>query len=156
MSSQFRIHGLRPQECMVSATKTFRCIVVAPHGTLVDAAVRSVVFPAHDGLRGVKAAHSPMFCRLGLGIMEMETTDEATGLVEKERVLIDGGFAMICANQLKVVSYDVVHPRKSDPEVIDILQRRLRQDLSKKNLDADARRTTSQKQNLLERLLQAP
>ncbi len=138
---------------MATEAKTFQCIVVAPHGKLVDVPARSVVFPAHDGKRGVMAAHSPMFCSLGMGILEVETTHEATGLVEKERVLVDGGFAVICANQLKVVSYDVIHPRKSDPEAIDALQRRLRKDLKRDNLDPDTRRMTQQKLGLIERLL---
>jgi F-type H+-transporting ATPase subunit epsilon len=138
---------------MVAESKIFRCVVVAPHGKLVDVAARSVVFPAHDGQRGVMADHSPMFCKLGLGIMEVETTDEATGLVEKQRVLVDGGFAVICANQLKVVSYDVIHPRKSDPDMIESLQRRLRKDLDHDTLDPDSRRVTQQKLGLIERLL---
>lgn len=138
---------------MVAGSKTFQCIVVAPHGKLVDVQARSVVFPAHDGQRGVMAEHSPMFCKLGLGILEMETTDEATGLVQKEQVLLDGGFAVICENQLKVVSYDVIHPRKSDPEIIDDVQRRLRKDLDRGSLDTDTRRNTSHKLALLERLL---
>ncbi|MFC1764107.1 F0F1 ATP synthase subunit epsilon [Planctomycetota bacterium] len=138
---------------MATSTKTFQCVVVAPHGKLVDAPARSVVFPAHDGQRGVMADHSPMFCKLGVGIMEMETTDEATGLIDRERVLVDGGFAVICENQLKVVSYDVIHPLKSDPEAIDALQRRLRKDLDSGSLDSDIRRSTSHKLNLLEHLL---
>jgi F0F1-type ATP synthase epsilon subunit len=128
-------------------------MVVAPHGKLVDVAARSVVFPAHDGQRGVLADHSPMFCKLGLGIMEIETTDEATGLVEIECVLIDGGFAVICENQFKVVSYDVIHPRKSDPEAVDALQRHLHKDLERSTLDPDTRRVTLQKCKLIERLL---
>lgn len=138
---------------MTTATKTFQCVVVAPHGKLVDVPARSVMFPAHDGQRGVMADHSPMFCKLGLGIMEIETTDEATGLIEVERVLVDGGFVVICSNLLKVVSYDVIHPRKSDPESIDALQRRLCRDLERDTLDPDGRRLTQQKVKLIERLL---
>ena len=138
---------------MATATKTFQCVVVAPHGKLVDVPTHSVVFPAHDGQRGVLAAHSPMFCKLGLGIMEIETTDEATGLLETERVLIDGGFAVICENQLKVVSYDVIHPRKSDPDIVETLQRRLRKDLDRETLDPASRRNATQKLALLDRLL---
>jgi F0F1-type ATP synthase epsilon subunit len=140
---------------MAAETKTFQCIVVAPHGKLVDAAVRSAVFPSHDGKRGVMADHAPMFCELGLGVMEIETTDEATGLIDKERVLIDGGFAVICENQLKVVSYDVIHPRKSDPEAIEALQKRLTRDLERDTLDPATRRSTRQKLDLLKSLLAA-
>ena len=51
---------------------TFQCVVVAPPGKIIDCKATSIVFPAHDGMVGVLYDHMPMFCELGLGMMEIE------------------------------------------------------------------------------------
>jgi len=50
----------------------------APPGKVIDCKATSIVFPAHDGMVGILCDHMPMFCELGLGMMEVEYTSEET------------------------------------------------------------------------------
>jgi len=87
--------------------KTFQCTVVAPPGKIIDCQAASVVFPAHDGMVGVLADHMPMFCELGLGMMEIDyvSQDEKPSL-QKASILIDQGFSLIGQNHVTIVSND--------------------------------------------------
>jgi F0F1-type ATP synthase epsilon subunit len=106
---------------------TFDCIVIGPSGKLLDCKTASVIFPAHDGQVGVWYNHTPMFCKLGLGIVRVAR--ETSGInqpdfgeisrAEDVLLLVDGGFVMVCSNLLKVVSYDVVFPAVLKPEGIE-------------------------------------
>lgn len=103
--------------------RTFQCVLIAPSGKLLDCRTPSAVFPAHDGQVGVMADHMPMFCKLGLGIMEVKRPSTDAQAAGSSFFLIDGGFAMVVENLLKVVSYQVVSPADLKPEALDHLRR---------------------------------
>jgi F0F1-type ATP synthase epsilon subunit len=114
---------------MADDDRTFQCVLIAPSGKLLDCRTPSAVVPAHDGQVGVMADHMPMFCKLGLGIMEVKTPTTDTQAAGSSYFLIDGGFAMVVENLLKVVSYQVVSPAGLKPEALDHLRATLNKDL---------------------------
>jgi F0F1-type ATP synthase epsilon subunit len=107
---------------IVAEHGTFQCIVIAPLGRLIDFETTSVTFPAHDGQVGVMHNHMPMFCKLGLGIMEVKqgAPDQETS-AESIFLLIDGGFAMVGLNLVRLVVYDAVSPKDTKVEKIEHL-----------------------------------
>ena len=133
----------------MSEDRTFQCVVIAPTGKLLDCRTASAVFPAHDGQVGVLRDHMPMFCKLGLGIMEVRPLASPSQSPEPTVFLIDGGFAMVCANLLKVVSYDVVCPRDTKPEALDHLRTALNKRLQAASLDPAERLYVTRKLSLL-------
>jgi F0F1-type ATP synthase epsilon subunit len=94
---------------MENSSVTFQCVVIAPSGKLLDCASDSVIIPAHDGQRGILRNHMPMFCALGLGIMEIKNVSSELNALQKPLFLmVNGGFALFASNLLKVVAYDAV------------------------------------------------
>jgi len=139
---------------MAVEDRTFQCVVIAPTGKRLDCRTTSVVFPAHDGQVGVWTDHMPMFCMLGLGIMEVKAAAPAAQAPESTFMLIDGGFAMVCSNLLKVVSYDVVSLRDTKPEAIDQMRTSLSKKLQAGALDPSDRLHVSRKLSMLNRLVE--
>ena len=137
----------------MAAEKTFNCVVIAPTGKLLDCKTTSVAFPAHDGQVGVWYNHIPMFCKLGLGIMEVKRlgTDRQ---IEDVFILVDGGFSMVCANLLKVVSYDVVFPGDLKPEGLERITAHLKKDTSDEALDPAQRQHQARKLALISHLVE--
>ena len=102
---------------MIPHHGTFQCVVIAPSGKMLECKVSSVVFPAHDGYVGIWHNHMPMFCKLGLGIMEANCTPLEEGdLPRTEFLLIDGGFALVNSNLLRIIAYDAVYLRDVKPD----------------------------------------
>lgn len=95
---------------------TFKCIVICPSGKVLDCQASSAIFPSHDGQVGILANHMPMFCTLGLGIMEVRHDGRSTSMI------VDRGFAVVCQNLLKVVSYDVIIPSEMTRQAINQLR----------------------------------
>jgi predicted nucleotidyltransferase component of viral defense system len=51
----------------------------------------------------------PMFCELGLGIMEIRgTASEDKPVPTDTFLLVDGGFALISSNVVTIIAYDVL------------------------------------------------
>jgi F0F1-type ATP synthase epsilon subunit len=138
----------------MTAEKTFNCVVIAPDGKLLDCKTTSVVFPAHDGQVGVWYNHEPMFCTLGLGIMQVRHLGSDIEQPQDMFLLVDGGFAVVCRNLLKVVSYDVIFPRDTKPEAIEQMIFSLKRKLSA--APDQQRRHLSTKLTLLQRFRQSP
>ena len=113
----------------------------------------SVIFPAHDGQVGVWYNHMPMFCKLGLGIMEVKRIGDNQQM-DDVFILVDGGFSMVCSNLLKVVSYDVIFPRDLNPEAIDRITTSLKKELSSGALDQQQRQHQAKKLALLTHVLE--
>jgi ATP synthase F1 epsilon subunit len=135
----------------LAAERVFNCVVIAPAGKLVDCKTTCVIFTAHDGQVGVLYNHMPMFCELGLGIMEVRRpTDDQQ--VEKMSILVDGGFAMVCSNLLKVLSYDVVFPRELKPDDLEQIMADLKKELSSDTLEGRQRQHQARKLALLTQL----
>lgn len=77
-----------------------QCSVVTPTEQLLNAEVRSVVLPAHDGLMGVQPGHAAMLVQLGEGDLKAETSDG------QQTLKIRGGFAQIRENTVTVLTED--------------------------------------------------
>ena len=52
---------------------SFQCVVVTPEQQVVDAEVKQVIVPAHDGLLGILTNRSPVLVKLGLGALTIDT-----------------------------------------------------------------------------------
>jgi F0F1-type ATP synthase epsilon subunit len=141
---------------VVSADKTFRCVVIAPAGRLLDCQAASVIFPAHDGQVGILYNHMPMFCRLGLGIMEVKSdqADQSRPVFDgdKIRVLIDGGFALVSSNLLTIIASDAVCSRGLEKEKVQQVLEKSRKKLAGGALTGEQRRYEMKKNTLLESL----
>ena len=137
----------------MAAQKAFNCVVIAPMGKLLDCKTTSVAFPAHDGQVGVWYNHTPIFCKLGLGIMEVKRVGDDLRN-EDIFILIDGGFSMVCSNLLKVVSYDVIFPQDLKPEGLERITAGLEKELSSDSLDPQQRQHQARKLAFVSRLVE--
>ena len=116
---------------MAEGSRTFRCVVIAPAGRTLDCRATSVVFPAHDGQVGVLYNHMPMFCELGLGIMEVKSPrGEKISRDEEIRLLVDGGFALISSNLLTIIASDAICGRDIEREKIEQMLEKSRRRLT--------------------------
>lgn len=75
------------------------CSVITPEEKVLEATATSVIIPAHDGQIGILKDRAPLLCKLGIGVMKMETTDQ--GLKE---IYVDGGFAQVLNNNVTVLT----------------------------------------------------
>lgn len=133
----------------MSEDRTFQCIVIAPTGKLLDCRSPSVVFPAHDGQVGVMHDHMPFFCTLGLGIMEVKPLPAGAQAPRSTFMLVDGGFAGVCENLLKVVSYDVIAPAEIKPDAIEHIRTAITKKLRTPTLPLSERLRMTRKLSLL-------
>jgi ATP synthase F1 epsilon subunit len=136
---------------------TFQCIVLAPSGKIIDCETTSIVFPAHDGMVGVLYDHMPMFCELGLGMMEVEYVSEEAGKPQhnKAMVIIDKGFALIGQNLATIVSNDAVSSIDVKKEKIEHMIERIEKRISAAADPPDQLEHETQKVALLKTLLAA-
>lgn len=118
----------------------------------MDCQTTSVEFPAYDGQVGLWYDHMPMFCNLGLGIMKVKHIGNDQQM-DDVFVLVDGGFSMVCSNQLQVVSYDVIFPRDLTPDDVEQITTSLKKDISSDALDPQQRQHQARKLALLTQLL---
>jgi ATP synthase F1 epsilon subunit len=134
---------------------TFQCVVVAPPGKIIDCKATSIVFPAHDGMVGVLYDHMPMFCELGLGMMEIEYMSENAGKPQhnKSLVVIDKGFALIGQNLATIVSNDAVSSIDLKKEKIEHMIERIEKKISTAAYPPDQQEHETKKVALLKNLL---
>lgn len=116
---------------MADAGRIFQCVVIAPTGRLLDCRASSVVFSAHDGKVGILYNHMPMFCELGLGIMDVSCPGTGkTAQEEKIRLVVDGGFALISSNLLTIIASDAICGRDTEREKIEQMLEKSRRRLA--------------------------
>jgi F-type H+-transporting ATPase subunit epsilon len=141
---------------MPSETTKFQCVVITPQGTLANCSASSALLPAHDGYVGILAHHMPMFCKLGLGLMQITSDNSIAGAQPDTTLLIDGGFAMVSSNVLTVIASQAVSPAHTKNEKIqqDIVT--LRKTAADNLTPPDRRLHDKQKAALLEKLLISP
>jgi ATP synthase F1 epsilon subunit len=134
---------------------TFQCVVVAPPGKIIDCKATSVVFPAHDGMVGVLYDHMPMFCELGLGMMEIEYVSEEAGNPQHNKaiVVIDNGFALIGQNLATIVSNDAFSSTDIKKERIERVIERIEKRITAAADPPDQLEHETQKVALLKKLL---
>ena len=82
----------------MAKTDTFQCSVITPERPVLECEAKFVAFPAHDGEVGVLMNRAPLVCRLGVGVLRVETP------TEKHLMLIDGGFAQVAGDRLSILT----------------------------------------------------
>jgi len=132
----------------------FQCIVVAPPGKVIDCRAASVVFPAHDGMVGVLCDHMPMFCELGLGMMEVEYLSEKADRPVKAFLVIDRGFALIGENLITLIANDAVSSVDIKKEKIERMIERIEKKLSSAAYTPEQQQHETKKIDLLKQLLE--
>ena len=80
------------------ADKTFECTVLTPERAVLKTSATFVAIPAHDGEIGIMYSRAPLLCRLGVGIVRMDTTEGP------QRLFIDAGFAQMLDNRLSILT----------------------------------------------------
>ena len=90
------------------AESTFTCTVITPESTVLNSQATSAVIPANDGEIGVLYNRAPMLCRLGVGVMRLETP------AGPRKLFIDAGFAQVLDNKLTVLTDAALSPEKID------------------------------------------
>lgn len=139
----------------LSGDKIFRCVVTARAGKLLDCKTASVVFPAHDGQTGILYNHMPLFCRLGLGIMEVKGLPSDTDIRAADSfLLIDGGVALIGSNLLTVIAQDAIYLHGVKPERVEKMLEKAGTKLARGTYTVQQRRHETEKLSLLIKLAQ--
>jgi F-type H+-transporting ATPase subunit epsilon len=82
--------------------------VITPESAVLKAEALSVVIPAHDGEIGILRDRAPLLCRLGVGIVRLETTDGP------KRLFVDAGFTEVLDNQVSILTEQALTPAQID------------------------------------------
>ena len=80
------------------ADKTFQCSVITPERNVLECDATFVAIPAHDGEIGILTHRAPLVCKLGIGVLRVETEGE------KHIMLIDQGFAQVVENRVSILT----------------------------------------------------
>ena len=80
------------------ADKTFTCTVLTPERKVLETAATFAAIPAYDGEVGILHDRAPLLCRLGVGILRLDTPAGA------QRIFVDAGFAEMLDNRLTVLT----------------------------------------------------
>ena len=87
----------------------FQCTVITPERRLFDAPADFVAMPAHDGEIGILRDRAPLVCKLGIGILRIQTGGDT------HRIFVDGGFARMLENTLVILTPQARTPKEIDP-----------------------------------------
>ena len=91
---------------------TFQLSVVTPEQRALEAEVKFVALPAHDGEIGIMRSRAPLLVRLAPGVLRADTDGGPRTLY------VDGGFAEMADNRLTVLTEEAVRPEDLDPEAV--------------------------------------
>ncbi len=86
----------------------FHCSVITPERAVLDCDATFVAMPAHDGEIGIMDRRSPLVCKLGVGVLRVETGSE------KHLMLIEQGFAQVVGNRLTILTQKARKPEEID------------------------------------------
>jgi F-type H+-transporting ATPase subunit epsilon len=89
---------------------TFRCSVITPEASILEADAEFAAFPAHDGQIGILRNRAPLLCKLGIGELRLDTAEG------RRQYFIDGGFAQMVHNNLIILTQQAVPAEDLDPE----------------------------------------
>jgi len=113
MADQSSIHESHAGESLPHRHQQFKCIVVTPEATLLDAQADFVALPLFDGEIGIAPMHSPMIGRLGFGEMRIVQGQET------KRFYVDGGFVQVVDNVVSVLTNRAIPAAEIDPAVAE-------------------------------------
>jgi F-type H+-transporting ATPase subunit epsilon len=89
---------------------SFQCTIITPERQVLDAEATFLAFPAHDGEIGILRNRAPLLCKLGTGVLRIETAPRS------QRVFIDGGFAQVLQNQVTILTEQAMRAEEIDVE----------------------------------------
>lgn len=92
------------------ADKTFTCTVLTPERKVLDTPATFAAVPAFDGEVGILHDRAPLLCRLGVGILRLDTPQGA------QRIFVDAGFAEMLDNRLTVLTEQAAFAKDVDVE----------------------------------------
>lgn len=81
-----------------AARSVLRVVVVSPERQLFEGDATAVVAPAYDGEFGILPHHAPFLTLLGRGVVTVRQ-----GAAEPKRFRVEGGFAQVAANRVRIV-----------------------------------------------------
>lgn len=93
--------------------ETFQCTVITPERQVLDCEARFVAFPAHDGELGVLVNRAPLVCKLGIGLLRIETAND------RHLLMVDEGFAQIVDNRLTILTESTAHAEDLDAAKVE-------------------------------------
>lgn len=88
----------------------FHCNVITPERAVLSCDATFVAMPAHDGEIGILRHRSPLVCKLGVGVLRVETENE------KHLMLIEQGFAQVVGDRLTILTQKAQKPEDIDAE----------------------------------------
>jgi len=94
-----------------SQQTTLHCRLINPEQTVLDGYASFAALPAHDGQVGVAVDHAPLICKLGIGSLRIDTTED------RRYYFIDGGFARVRNNELVILASTAVPADQIDPAI---------------------------------------
>jgi ATP synthase F1 epsilon subunit len=83
--------------------------VISPEKQIFSGPAEYVNIPGTMGYFGVLVNHSPIVSELAIGILEIKHKDQIT------KIVVDGGFAEVKANQIKILTNGGDVREKIDP-----------------------------------------
>jgi F-type H+-transporting ATPase subunit epsilon len=89
----------------------FQCTVVTPEQQALDESVQQAILPAHDGLIGILAGHSPLLVKLGIGPLRI---DLPSG--QRRYYFIEGGVAQMKEDRLTILTSQAIPADELDAE----------------------------------------
>ncbi len=92
---------------------TFQLSVVTPERVVLEAEVKFVALPAHDGEIGIMRNRAPLLVKLAPGSLRADTDGGPRTLY------VDGGFAEMADNRLTVLTEEAVRPEELDAEAVE-------------------------------------
>ena len=94
----------------MAVSDTFHCRVITPEEAVLEADATLAVFPAHDGQVGVLRGRAPLLCKLGAGVLRLETAEGP------QRLFVDGGFAQVDDRGVVFLTEHALPPEELDAE----------------------------------------
>lgn len=92
------------------ADKTFTCTVLTPERRVLETPATFAAIPAYDGEIGIMHDRAPLLCRLGIGILRLETP------AGTQRIYVDAGFAEVIDNRVTVLTERAALPAEIDAD----------------------------------------
>jgi len=95
---------------MALTSSDFQCSVITPEAVVLETEASAASFPAHDGEFGILRDRAPLVCKLGIGVMRLETAEGP------RKLFLDGGFAEVHANRLTILTNRALRSDEVDAE----------------------------------------
>ena len=98
---------------MAADAASFLLEVVTPERVVLSRPATFVAFPAFDGEMGVLPHRAPLVAKLGIGIVRAEGPDGT------QRLFVDGGFATMQGETLRLLTEEALLPEAIDPDAVE-------------------------------------